>query len=133
VARGVTIEFEPRILADYLRIECTGTYSQDSVLRLYEQAFALAVSAGRDAVLIDARNVAGREPTLAQRYAQAVLVADLQSSQTQRIRLAVLGHEPIIHPERFGEIVATNRGAIARAFTDENAALEWLLAPPKSR
>jgi len=120
VARGVTIEFEPRILADYLRIECTGTYSQDSVLRLYEQAFALAVSAGR-------------EPTLAQRYAQAVLVADLQSSQTQRIRLAVLGHEPIIHPERFGEIVATNRGAIARAFTDENAALEWLLAPPKSR
>lgn len=36
----------------------------------------------------------------------------------------------MIHPERFGEIVAANRGALARAFTDESAALEWLLARP---
>jgi len=129
----MTIEFESRILPGYLRVECTGTYSQDAVLHLYEQAFTFAADAGRDAVLIDARNVTGREPTLAERYAGAVHVADLQSTQTQRIRLAVLGHEPIIHRERFGEIVATNRGALARAFTDENAALEWLLAPPKSR
>lgn len=40
----MTIEFEPRILADYLRLECTGTYSQEAVLGLYEQAFALAAN-----------------------------------------------------------------------------------------
>jgi hypothetical protein len=39
----------------------------------------------------------------------------------------LLGHEPMIHPERFGEIVATTRGADARVFTDEALALEWLL------
>jgi hypothetical protein len=129
----VTITFEVRLLADYLRLDCAGTYSQESALELYRQAFELAARANRDAVLIDGRKVTGREPTLAERYAGAVLVSELQSSQTPRIRLAVLGNEPIIHPERFGEIVATNRGAVARAFTDENAALDWLLATPRSR
>ena len=35
----------------------------------------------------------------------------------------------MIHPERFGEIVATTRGADARVFTDEALALRWLLGP----
>ena len=33
----------------------------------------------------------------------------------------------MVHPERFGEIVATNRGAVMRVFTDEALALDWLL------
>ena len=33
----------------------------------------------------------------------------------------------MVHPERFGEIVATNRGAVMRVFTDEVLALDWLL------
>jgi len=49
VAGGVTIQIESRILADHLRLECNGMYSQDAVLRLYERAFALAAEAGRDA------------------------------------------------------------------------------------
>ena len=75
----------------------------------------------------------GREPTLAERYDLAVRIADIQATQTPRIRMAVLGHEPMIHPERFGEIVATNRGALTRVFTDERAALEWLLTPARTR
>lgn len=129
----MTITFEVRNQPDHLRLDCAGTFLQESVLKLYEQAFLLAANAGRDAVLIDGRKLTGREPTLTERYAQAVLVAELQSSQKPRIRLAVLGHEPIVHPERFGEIVAANHGAVARVFTDESAALEWLLASPKPR
>ncbi len=128
----MSIQFEPRTLPDHLRLECAGTFTLESLIHLYEQGFALAAGAGRDAVLIDARKVTGPVPTLAERYAGAVRVAELQAKQTPRIRLAVLGHEPMIHRERFGEIVATNRGAVARAFTDESAALEWLLTPPKS-
>jgi hypothetical protein len=111
----------------HLLVECTGTYTIDSLLHVYEQAFALASGAGRDAVLIDIRNVTGREPTLTERYDQAVHVADLQSRQSPRIRMALLGHEPMIHRERFGEVVATTRGAVARVFTDESLALDWLL------
>ncbi|MGH8129759.1 MAG: hypothetical protein ACRES3_02775 [Steroidobacteraceae bacterium] len=132
MADGMTISFESRILPDHARLECTGTFSLETMLGIYEQAFALAAGAGRDAVLIDARNVTGREPTLGERYTQAVHVAELQSTQSPRIRLAILGHEPMIHRERFGEIVATERGAVVRVFTDESAALEWLLTPSRS-
>ena len=55
-------------------------------------------------------------------------MADAQAATRPRIRMAMLGHEPMIHPERFGEIVAANRGADARVFTEEALALDWLLA-----
>jgi hypothetical protein len=129
----VTIEFKTRKFPDHLRVECTGSFSQDSTLSVFERGFALAADGDHEALLIDTRNVTGREPTLAERYELAVRVAELQATQTPRIRMAMLGHEPMIHPERFGEIVATNRGALARVFTDERAALAWLLAPPKTR
>ena len=129
----MTIEIEARILPDHLRAECTGTYSLDAALRAFERAFALAADGKREALLIDARNVTGREPMMTERYEIAVRIADLQAAQSPRIRLALLGHEPMIHRERFGEIVAANRGAVARVFTDERAAFEWLLAPPKTR
>jgi hypothetical protein len=44
----------------------------------------------------------------------------------------VLGDEPIIHPDRFGELVARNRGAEARAFTAESEALEGVRARPRA-
>jgi hypothetical protein len=65
--------------------------------------------------------------TIAERYEWAVRVADLQAGFVPRIRVALLGQEPLIHPERFGEIVAARRGAVARTFTDEDGALRWLV------
>jgi hypothetical protein len=128
----VSIALQSTVHPRHLLVECSGTYSIESFRRVYDQAFTLAAEAGRDAVLIDARNVTGREPTLTERYDLAVHVADLQSAQTPRIRMALLGHEPMIHRERFGEVVATTRGAVARVFTDESQALGWLLGRRKS-
>jgi len=128
VADGIVVAIAPTAHEDYLRLECSGTFSQESALDAYERAFTLAAEAGRPAVLVDIRAVTGREPTLAERYQLAVRVADAQAATKPRIRFALLGHEPMIHPERFGEIVATTRGADGRVFTDEASALEWLLA-----
>lgn len=127
VAHGIVVAIVPTAHEDYLRIECSGTFTQESALDAYERAFTLAAEAGRPAVLVDIRAVTGREPTLAERYQLAVRVADTQAATKPRIRFALLGHEPMIHPERFGEIVATTRGADGRVFTDEASALEWLL------
>ena len=127
----MSIQYETREHDKYLCLECTGTYSIEETFRLYRASFELAARGGRDAVLIDVRMVTGREPTLTERYDLGVLVADLQARQSPRVRMAVLGNEPMIHPERFGEIIATNRGAVARVFTDEKAALNWLLARPR--
>ena len=128
VADGVVVAIVPTAHEDYLRLECSGTFSLETALDVYERAFALASEAGRPSVLMDIRAVTGREPTMAERYQLAVRMAEAQAATTPRIRFAMLGHEPMIHPERFGEIVAANRGADARVFTEEAPALEWLLA-----
>jgi hypothetical protein len=127
VAHGISIAIVPTAHEDYLRLECTGTYSQGSALDACERAITLASEAGRPAVLVDIRTVGGREPTMADRYELAVRISDAQAAMRPRVRFALLGHEPMIHPERFGEIIATTRGALARAFTDETLALDWLL------
>jgi hypothetical protein len=114
--------------AGYLRVECAGEFTRDSAMDVYERVFTLAAEAGREALLVDIRQVTGREPTMAERYELAVKLAETQAARMPRIRFALLGLEPIIHPERFGEIVATRRGADARVFTDEALALEWLAA-----
>lgn len=113
--------------AGYLCVECAGEFTPDSAIAVYERVFALAAASGQEAVLVDIRQLTGREPTMAERYEQAVKLADLQAARTPRIRVALLGHEPIIHPERFGEIVAARRGADMRVFIEEALALEWLV------
>jgi len=121
----MSIALESTTHADHVRVTCTGTFSLEAFRPLIGRFFELAAAAGRDAVLVDSRHIT--EPTMAERYDLAVHVAELQSTQNPRIRLAFLGYEPMVHPERFGEIVATNRGAVMRVFTDETLALEWLL------
>ena len=128
----MSIEFTFRVLPGHVQLDCTGIFSQGDALSTYTKAFALAAEHGRDTVLIDVRGVKTPEPTLMQRYDQAVHVAGLHLRQVPRVRLAILGDEPMIHPHRFGEIVATNRGANIRVFTDEQMAFDWLLARPKS-
>lgn len=127
----MTIRFEAREHPEYLELACFGTYAHEAQIRIAEEGLRRAAEAGRTALLIDIRGVTGRAPTMSERYDQAVKVADLQSRMTPRIRMAVIGHEPMVHPQRFGEIVATNRGAMLRVFTDEGLALEWLLSKAK--
>ena len=128
----MSIEFTFRVLPEYLLLDCSGVFAQGDALAAYARAFSLAAEHGCDAVLIDARRVKPPEPTLMERYDQGVHVAGMHQKQVPRIRLAVLGHEPMVHPHRFGEIVANNRGANMKVFTDEQMALDWLLARPKS-
>lgn len=112
---------------EYLEVACTGLYSRSESLRLGELAFREAARANRKAVLIDVRRVTGRVPTILERFDFGVRIAKHYLESEPRIRLAVLGDEPMIHPERFGELVARNRGGDARVFTDETMALDWLV------
>ena len=126
LAHGVGIEIEARTLADHVRVTCTGAFTLDAAVQVFRRTFALAADAGREAALLDLRALNGA-PTLAERYEIAVRAAEFQAARKPRVRLAVLGKEPLIHPERFGEIVAPTRGAVGRVFTDEALALQWLL------
>ena len=130
----MTIRVEPPLIfADHVRFVCSGEYSLDEALATFEQALGSAAAAGRDAALLDVRELTGPTPTLADRYRLAVRIAEIQVTQVTRVRFALLGREPLIHPERFGDVVAATHGATARAFTDEAMALGWLLGSNRGR
>ena len=122
------IRVEVRVHAHYVELACSGKFSRAEAFRVGEQAFREAADAGRRSVLIDVRGVNGRVPTILDRFDMGVHVASLNLEHKPRVRIALLGHEPMIHPERFGEIVARNRGADARVFTIEADAIDWLTA-----
>ena len=122
----MSVNFEFRMLGGYVEFECSGTYTLDSTLRLYEQVFEIAARERRGAVLVDVRQLTGTPPTLLERFQHAVHIAKLQSGQKTRIRMAMVGHEPTIHPQRFGEVIARSRGVVGRVFTDLDEAIAWI-------
>lgn len=127
-----SIHYEVRAHKDYFELVCTATYAPDVPGRIAEEGLQRAARAGHRALLVDIRGVTGGLPTMSDRYNQAVQFANLQSKTVPRIKVALVGHEPWVHPQRFGEIVATNRGALIRVFTDEGLALEWLIGRKRS-
>ena len=112
--------------ARHLVFRCAGRYSRAEALRIGRESYAEAARSNRDALLVDVRDVAGRVPPILDRFEIGARVARHYLEFDPRIRLALLGHEPMIHPDRFGELVARNRGADARVFTDEAQARGWL-------
>lgn len=128
IHRFFRIRVDVRVLPAYVVLVCTGKYSRAEAFRVCDRAYREAGEADRRNVLVDVRRVSGQLPTLFDRFDIGVRIAALHFEQQPRVRLALLGDLPMIHPERFGEIVARNRGADSRAFIEENEALKWLLA-----
>jgi hypothetical protein len=128
IQRLFRIRVDVSVLPAHVLLVCTGKYSRAEAFRISDLAYREATKADRRNVLVDVRQVNGRLPTLFDRFEIGVRLASLHFEQLPRVRLALLGDEPMIHPERFGEIVARNRGADTRAFTEELEALKWLLA-----
>ena len=128
IQRLFRIRVEVQVLPAHVLLVCAGRYSRAEAFRVSDLAYREAANVDRRNVLVDVRGVSGQLPTLFDRFDVGVHIAALHFEQRPRVRLALLGDEPMIHPERFGEIVARNRGADARVFIDEHEALKWLLA-----
>jgi hypothetical protein len=128
IGRLFRIQVEVQVHPHHVVLVCTGRYSRSEAFRVSDLAFREAVAADRRSVLVDVRGVNGSIPTILDRFDIAMHVAARHLELRPRVRLALLGDEPMIHPERFGEIVARNRGADARVFTVEAEALDWVTA-----
>jgi hypothetical protein len=105
---------------------CTGTYALESALQMYSRAFEIAVRENREAVLVDVRQVTGDPPSLTDLFEHGVHVAKLGPDSGPRIRFAHLSDERMLHPQRFGEVVAKSHGALIRVFTELDDAIAWL-------
>ena len=122
----IAVRVHPR----YVELACTGIYSRAEALRVGNEGYRQAAHENRSALLIDVRKITGRLPTVLDRYDFGVHISEQYLTSDPRVRLAEVGNEPMIHPDRFGELVARNRGADARVFTDEALAVDWLLERP---
>ena len=75
-------------------------------------------------LLVDTTALEGfPSPDTFQRFLAAVEWADEAQSS---LRLAMVAREEMIDPQRFGVIVARNRGLESNIFTTEQAARDWL-------
>ncbi len=122
----MSFDHEQITLPNYILFECRGEFSVAGMIEKLLAAFDAAAELDREAVLIDLRAVEGPTPDKLQRYEMGVEVAKMQRDRGMFIRLAVVGKEPMIDPERFAEVVSGNRGASARGFTDIVDAINWL-------
>ena len=110
----------------FVRLSCSGRYTRDSLLSLFDQAIDIATSKARSAVLIEVWEVTGAPADVFERYQLGVGAARIQRSKRPLVALAVVASEPMIHPTRIGEVVFHNRGGVGRVFTDIEEAVAWL-------
>jgi hypothetical protein len=122
----MTIQTGADIRDGYIYLSCTGTYSSDSLERVFEEGFAIAKDHGLMVVLVDARGLGGPTPSIMERFFLAERLAKMQKSLFPLINMVVVGDEPFVSLDKFGETVALNRGAIGKVFTDIGEAVIWI-------
>lgn len=120
----MSISIIPMTTEHYVYIKCEGSYDFESMCATYVSAFTFAAAAERDAVILDARGLGGEPPGTLERFKLGVRIAEVQ--RDHGIMVAGVGDEGMVSPNRFGEIVAQNRSAYARVFTEIDAAIGWI-------
>ena len=115
--------------SDLLRIEASGEYSLAEAKAAFLEMLEAVLQYQAKKVLLDGRKVIGRP-----RQFERFLYGEFAANESMRVvnqykivpRFAYVLHEPLRDPERFGEIVAVNRGMIVKTFETPEDALEWL-------
>ena len=122
----MSVEFQISKKPNYVLLSCQGTVSNEALLNVYETALTIAVGEDLKAAVIDIRELEGATPTTTSRYYLGVAVAQLHLDTRPGVFMAVVGKPPILDPSKFGETVATNRGACVKVFTDFDEAITWI-------
>ena len=114
------IEIEPK--TDHLYAVISGPFDHAKLEGVLKEIFTTGSRHGLRKVLIDIKALEGEIPVMARHDAGEIAA----SFRTEVIRLAILGTETQIWPDRFFENVANNRGLATKVTTDLAEALEWL-------
>ena len=115
------IEVRPR----YIHVRCSGTIDIEGFILALNRGLEEAAGAGRKAVLMDALHVDGTL-SKAERFVLGDSIALTQRAHGFVALIAVLAREPLLDADRFAELVAINRGAMGKAFTDLSDAEHWI-------
>ncbi len=121
-----TLCFEIDAAGSIAVVRCEGKVWPAPFSELLVEGLDACAAAGKRGVLFDIRQCHGTAPSTAARHELGVTIAELQTSRSPLIVMGLLGNEPFIDPGRLGEMVAVQRNAVFRAFTDEGCAIRWL-------
>lgn len=113
----------------YLSVTVSGHFSLSDVKIMYADALESLLDKKFSKLFFNAYKVKGKVTTLDRYYFgefAALESLKYMGKGLKRIAVSVYGIEPIIDPERFGEIVARNRGLNLKVTTDKNEALQFL-------
>lgn len=120
----MSIQIDIELKRDWLLARFMGTGDVEQLTGHYPKIANECVAAKAKRLLVDFTQVQLPVSTL-DRFdmgQRAVIFAELG------IKIAAVATKDQIDPERFGELVAKNRGVNIRAFIDMRAAEEWLMA-----
>src|SRR5437868_15268190 len=112
---------------DFLLISASGNYSLLKANNLFKLSIDNGLSYNKSKILIDVSNITGSIPFF-DRFKFAEFLSSYRTKHAlEKVhRIAVVGKEPIVDKERFGEKVAKNRGTNVRVFTDMTEASIWI-------
>ncbi len=117
-------DFQTVVTADhgFVRMTVSGPYTRARFGRLIQRVADEAGSRGIPRTLVDLTAVPLSLSTM-DRYEIGVAAGRLLLG----IKVAVIATRAVV--DHFAETVARNRGAVVGVFTEEAAALKWLLGP----
>jgi len=101
-----------------------GEVSLQEAINLIGRSIACCADQGVRKLLINAAGLSGFEPpTLADRFFLAIEFTEMSRGL---VCVALVVRADLIHPEKFGVMVARNRGFVADVFVGEAEAGAWL-------
>ena len=121
------IRYEVKKAADHTRVDAAGEFDVADARQVLAAAIEAALRHQHRKILVDCRQVTGTPSTL-QRFEWAESVTRFYHRERSGvvIRMAIVGVEPLIDRDRFGQSIAQNRGLPVKITTKLEEALSWL-------
>lgn len=112
----------------YLSINVSGDYSVSDSQKMFTESLEKLMETNLSKVFFNVCKVKGKITTM-NRYELAEYAAieaiNFTLKGLSKLAIAFYGVEPIIDPERFGELVARNRGLNIKVLTNKQEALQF--------
>jgi hypothetical protein len=123
----MNVRHSVRAERDHTRVDVAGEFEATEAREVLRTALALALQNGHSKLLVDARQVTGNPRTMERFDLGENLARYYHETRGDRlVRIALVGKEPLVDPQKFGVLVAANRGVPVMVTTDIEEALRWL-------
>ena len=127
--KGVPLKYSFTEKDHYLSVNVSGHFSLSNAKKMFTEALEILVDKKLSKLFFNVYKVKGKVTTM-DRYNlgefAAIEAINFLIKGLSKLSVAFYGAEPIIDPERFGELVAKNRGLSIKVSTDKKEALNFL-------